>query len=171
MQLLPLLAGDEQLAGLTSLEGAHIAALLHLVHQACGAGVAQLQTALEHGDGGLSGLQNDVDRRREHFVAFRAVCLCSCAARAAGAGFPALGRLFVDLGHDGIGVFRFAGCLDEGDDLLHLVVRDKAALHALGFALSERRIEHIALADELFRARRIENDARLHRGGDSERDA
>ena len=62
------------------------------------------------------------------------------AAGAAGAGFSALRSLFVDLCHDGIGIFRLTGILDERDDVLDLIVRDEAALHAFGLALAERRI-------------------------------
>ena len=37
--------------------------------------------------------------------------------------------------------------------------------------MPERRIEHIALTDKLFRTCRVENDARFHRGGDGKCDA
>ena len=78
---------------------------------------------------------------------------------------PLLGGLLINFGHDLVGIFRRIRALDEGHDLLHLVVGDEAALHALGLSLPQRRIEHVALADQLFRAGCIQNDTRLHRGG------
>ena len=68
-------------------------------------------------------------------------------------------------------IFGRACLLDMRDDRFDLVRRDKAALHAGGFALAQRRIQHIALADQLFRAGRIQNDARLDLARHRERDA
>ena len=56
------------------------------------------------------------------------------------------------------------------DDRFNFVGRNKAALHAGRLALAQRRIQHIALADELFRAGRIQNDTRLNLAGYGKRD-
>lgn len=58
--------------------------------------------------------------------------------------------------------------LDEADHAVDLLGGDEAALHAAGLALAERGVEHIAAADELFRAGGIENDAGFERGRDRE---
>ena len=73
MQLLPLGLVDEQLAGLGALKGADDAPLLHLIHQTGGTGIAQLQAALEHGDGCLSRFQNHLHGSGQQLVA---VLLC-----------------------------------------------------------------------------------------------
>ena len=137
------------------------AAFLHLVHDAGRTGIAELQPALQERNGGLPRLQNNVDRRWEQLVALAGV-LRGCAA----VGLAALLGAPFDLLHDLGGVVALRLGLDRIHDGLHLFIRDEAALHALRLALSERSKEHIALADELFRARRVENDARFHGGRD-----
>ena len=72
---------------------------------------------------------------------------------------------------DLLAVFGRTVLLGERDDPLDLVVRDKAALDALGLALAQGGIQHIALADELFRAGLVQNDARLDLRGDRKRNA
>ena len=137
------------------------AALFHLVHDARSSCVAELETALQHGHGRLPGLQNHLDRSRKHFVAVVRRVGCSARIRSA-AVFPTLGSFLVNLRHHLVGIVRRIRTLDEACDLLHLVVGDEAALHALRLSLSQRCIEHIALADELFSAVGIQNDTRLH---------
>jgi len=73
LQLLPLGLVDEQLAGLGALKGADDAPLLHLIHQTGGTGIAQLQAALEHGDGCLSRFQNHLHGSGQQLVAIRRV--------------------------------------------------------------------------------------------------
>ena len=68
-------------------------------------------------------------------------------------------------------VFRSARLLDMRNDRFDLIRRDKAALHAGGLAAAERRIQHIALADQLFRAGCVQNDAGLDLAGHRKRDA
>ena len=51
--VVPIL-GEEHLPGLAALKGPHNAPLLHLIHQAGGAGIAYLQAALEEGSRGQS---------------------------------------------------------------------------------------------------------------------
>ena len=72
---------------------------------------------------------------------------------------------------DLLAVLGGAGLLDLFDDAFDLLIRDEAALHAQRLALAERRVEHIALADQLFCAGGIQNDARLDLARDRERDA
>ena len=69
LHLLPLGLVDEQLTGLGTLEGADDAPFLHLIHQTGGTGIAQLQAALEHGDGGLSRFQNHLHGGRQQLIA------------------------------------------------------------------------------------------------------
>ena len=146
------------------------AAFFHLVHDARSSRVTELQPALEHGNGGLPGLQDYIDRGREHFVSAVVGAVDRyIRCRRVLAALSALGGLLVDFGHDLVGIFRRIRALDEGHNLLHLVVGDEAALHTLGLSLPQRCIEHVALADQLLCARRIENDTRLHRGGNRER--
>ena len=54
---------------------------------------------------------------------------------------------------------------------LHLAVGDKAALNPEGLAAADGRVEHIALAHQLFRALGIQNDPGFHGGGHGEGDA
>ena len=72
---------------------------------------------------------------------------------------------------DLLAVLGSAGFLDAGNDSLNLLVGDEAALYTGRFALAERRVEHIALADQLFRAGRIQNDAGFDLAGYRKRDA
>ena len=58
--VVPLL-GEEHLPGLAALKGPHNAPLLHLIHQAGGAGIAYLQAALEKGSRGQSRLHHHLD--------------------------------------------------------------------------------------------------------------
>ena len=71
---------------------------------------------------------------------------------------------------DFLAVLGGAGLLDAGNDGLDLLVGDEAALYAGRLALTERRIQHIALADQLFRAGRIQNDAGFDLAGHRKRD-
>ena len=57
------------------------------------------------------------------------------------------------------------------DNPLHLVVGDEAALHARRLARALRRIEHVALAQQLFRAAGIENRAAVNLAGNGKRDS
>ena len=61
--------------------------------------------------------------------------------------------------------------LDKAHDLLALFIRYKRALHTQRLARADGRVEHIAHADELFRAGGIKNDAALKRGRDRKGDA
>ena len=72
---------------------------------------------------------------------------------------------------DFLAVLGGAGLLDAGNNSFNLLVGDKAALYTGRLALTERRIQHIAAADEVFRASIIENRARVDGGGGLERDA
>ncbi len=84
--------------------------------------------------------------------------------------FP-LGDRLLDLVDHALIVLRGAVRLDEADHAVDLLGGDEAALHAAGLALAERGVEHIAAADELFRAGGIENDAGFERGRDREGDS
>ena len=68
LHLLPLGTGDQQLPGLGALEGADNAPLLHLIHQTGGAGVAQLQAALEQTGGQLLHHRFDAVRQGTRLV-------------------------------------------------------------------------------------------------------
>ena len=57
------------------------------------------------------------------------------------------------------------------DDALHLVVGDEAALHARGLARALRRVEHVALAQQLLRTTRVEDGSAVDLAGHRERDA
>ena len=57
------------------------------------------------------------------------------------------------------------------DNPLHLVVGDEAALHARRLARALRRIEHVALTQQFFRAAGIENRAAVDLAGNRERDS
>ena len=84
------------------------------------------------------------------------------------------GGLLVDFGHDLVGIFRRIRALDEGHDLLHLVVGDEAALHALGLGRLPSGCSRACrrVPTQLLRARRVEDDARLSIcGGDRKGDA
>ena len=54
---------------------------------------------------------------------------------------------------------------------MYLIVGDKATLNPPGLALSQGRIEHIALAHQLFRAGGVQNDPGLHGAGHGEGNA
>lgn len=64
--------------------------------------------------------------------------------------------------------------LDVFDDALHLAVTDERPLHAERLGRTDRRIQHIAASDQLFRARHINDGARVYlrldRKGDTRRD-
>ena len=166
LHLLPFLARNEDLARLGALERADDAAFLDLVDDARGARIAELEAALEHGRGRLTAFHDDVDRLFDHLV----LILARVAGRAAALAVGLL-RLTLDMLKDLLAVLGGAGLLDLLDDAFDLLIRDEAALHAQRLALAERRVEHIALADQLFRAGGIQNDARLDLARDRERDA
>ena len=71
---------------------------------------------------------------------------------------------------DFLAVLGGAGLLDAGNNSFNLLVGDKAALYTGRLALTERRIQHIALADQLFRAGRIQNDTGFDLAGYRKRD-
>ena len=71
---------------------------------------------------------------------------------------------------DFLAVLGGAGLLDAGNNSFDLLVGDKAALYTGRLALTERRIQHIALADQLFRAGRIQNDTGFDLAGYCKRD-
>ena len=160
MQLLPLGLIDEQLTGLGALEGADNAPFLHLIHQTGGTGIAQLQAALEHGDGGLSRFQNHLHGGGQQLVAILLRLGGFGRGLSSAALFLLLHRL-LNFVHDLTGVLRLAGGFDEAHYPLDLLRGDEAALHTGGLPGPQRGIEHIALAHQLFCAGGIQNDAGL----------
>ena len=159
LHLLPLLLRDEDLARLRALERPDNTHLLHLVDHTRGARIAELQPALQHGYRCLLRLENDVHSLRQQLVI---VALGGLVRLRCGAGLlVGLGGRFLDLGDDIVAVLRLGVLLDEAHDLLALLVRHERALHTQRLARADGRVEHIAHADELFRAGGIENDAAL----------
>ena len=71
---------------------------------------------------------------------------------------------------DLLAVLGGAGLLDAGNNSFDLLVGDEAALYAGRLALTERCIQHITLADQLFCAGRVQNDTRLDLAGYRKRD-
>lgn len=115
-------------------------------------GIAELQAPLEHGNGRLSCLHHYVDGGGEQLVALVGDRLGSRAGGCALAALFLLGDRLLDLVDHALIVLRGAVRLDEADHAVDLLGGDEAALHAAGLALAERGVEHIAAADELFRA-------------------
>ena len=71
---------------------------------------------------------------------------------------------------DFLAVLGGAGLLDAGNNSFDLLVGDEAALYTGRLALTERCIQHITLADQLFCAGRVQNDTRLDLAGYRKRD-
>ena len=69
LHLQPLLAADEDSAGFGTLIGADDALLLHLIHDAGGAGITQLTAALQQAGGCLPGIDDHLNGLLEHRVA------------------------------------------------------------------------------------------------------
>ena len=71
----------------------------------------------------------------------------------------------LNLLQDLLAVVWYIVFLDEFRHRFHLGVADEATLDALGFALAQGGIEHVATAHQLFRALGIQDDPGLHGGG------
>ena len=142
------------------MEGAYNALFLHFVHDSRRAGIAQLQTALEHGDGSLSGLQNHIHGGGQHFVTLQ-LLVGGVGVGHARRLFAGLLGFFLDLVQHLLAVFRRVVVLDIPGHGLNLGVGDETALHTQRLSRADGRVEHIAHTDELFRAGGIENDAAL----------
>ena len=52
----------------------------------------------------------------------------------------------------------------RADDLVHLVIGDERAVHALGQPGARRQVQHVARTEQRFRARLVEDGARIHLG-------
>ena len=126
---------------------------------------------MQHGNGSLSGFQNHIHGGGQHLVAlqllvvgFRLRCgSLSVLSGLLGLFLNLLQHLLVVIGH--IVILYISG------HCLHLAVGDKAALNPEGLAAADGRVEHIALAHQLFRALGIQNDPGFHGGGHGEGDA
>ena len=61
--------------------------------------------------------------------------------------------------------------LPKTNNAINLLVGDMYALHAQGGGRVARKIEHVALAQQAFRARLVEDDAAVDAAGDGEGNA
>ncbi len=133
------------------------AAALHLVDQPSGTGIAQAQLALQQRHGRLARIQHYLDRLREHLVGFALVLVVAavCGALSGGARLPLdlLNHLVV------IFVLRLLGALQKLDHRLHLGIADIRALHTHRLRQADRHKQHIAVAEQLVRAARVQNGA------------
>ena len=135
---------DEHVAGLGALARPDDAAALEDVHQAAGLGEADPQLALQHrgrpelrGDDELDRLEDEVQ-----VVADVVVELALGGGR----------------GGDVLAVRRLQLLLAVLDDLVDLGLGDPGALHAHRLGGAHRQEQPVALADELLRARLVEDD-------------
>ena len=120
LHLLPLLLRNQELARLRALKRTDDPAFLHFVDDSRGAGIAELQAPLEHGNGRLSGLQNDLNCGGQQLVTL--LRLGGAAIGAAGGFSAALLRALLDLFHDLFGIIALGARLDRVDDRLDLLV-------------------------------------------------
>ena len=162
----PFLAGNEHGSRLRRPLGlGGDAAQRHFIHQPPRARIAHAQPPLEHADGNLPRVHGQLNRLGEHFVhrLARARRVGGCAAVLVGRGVHLLDHVLV--------VIRAVEAAHKLDDALHLVVGNEAALHARRLARALRRIEHVALAQQLFRAAGIEDRPAVDLAGHRERDS
>src|ERR1017187_6314400 len=150
----------QDFARLGSLAGADDAAAFEFVHDARGAGVAEAEPALHQGDAGFLFAADDFDALLDEFLVFINPAL---DVRVRGR----LGKLFVDFHF----VTRLALLGNEFNDVLQFLVGDERALGAFQIAGTGRQVEHVAFAEELVRAHRVENRARVHAARDLKRNA
>src|SRR2546423_5089178 len=123
-----------------------------------GATVADAEAALKDGGRGALHLAADTERLLEQLVA-----LAACAVRARGLFL----RLCDGLVVDGLAALR----LDVRDDLADLVLVEVRAVHAQKARRTGREEEHVAATEELLRAVRVNDRARVNLLRDAEGDA
>ena len=163
----PLLAADEHGAGLCTLVGADNALLLHLVHDAGGAGVAQLAAALQKAGGGLPGVDDHIHGLLEHGVG---ACVLLGVGTAAALFAVLNGVLFHGFDH-GLVVLDGGALLDEVQHAADLLIPHEGALDTGGLGCAHGHKEHIALTQQLFCTGTLQNGAAVyltgHRKGDA----
>src|SRR3569833_2149072 len=147
----------DYLAHAVRLQRTHHARALHLLDHARRAVVTDLEPALHAGDGGAARLGDDL-----HGLIVQRVALGVAAA------FAAIETLTV---HYLVFIFRLALDLELLDDLVLLLIGDDGAMHAHGHAGAGRKIEHVAVTEQVFRALLVEDGARIDTRRDLEGDA
>src|SRR5690606_6439997 len=148
-----LVGVDEHVAGLGSLGGADDLAGLEQVHQPARLREADAQLALQYG--GRAELRGDHELRglQQHLEIVADVVVDLLLLRDDG---------------DVLAVVRRHLRLDVVDDLVDLRLVDPGALDAHRLRLAHRVEQGVALADELLRAGRVEDDAGVLQGGGRE---
>src|SRR5437763_10904407 len=147
-----VVGADEDLPRLASLRGADHAVGLHDLDQPRGAGVAELEAALQVRGAGLAGGQYHAHR----LVVLRVFEVLD-AVRAA---------LLLRRPGDLLQESRLAlVALHELDDLVDLLLRHVRAVNAADARRARREEEHVAVAEELLRPLRVEDGARVHLRG------
>ena len=127
----------------------------HLVDEAAGAGVADVEAALDQRDAAAAGFDHDV-----HGVVVERVFFLAFGEALGGAELHELG---VEL--------RLGDFLEELADVFDFLVVDEGALGAAEAGAGGLEHEHVALAEEQFAAGLVEHDARIEAGADLEADA
>src|SRR5699024_10354638 len=141
--------GRQYFAATAALHRADETGVLHLLDEPRGAVVADTQAPLHVGNGSLAGFGDNGDRLIVERIIFNIVTV-------AGAAFgvdAAAVQNFVD-------VLRLGNLFQVLDDLMYFVVVDKGAVHAIGEAGARRQIQHVAMAQQGFRALLVEDGTR-----------
>src|SRR3569833_377653 len=155
----------DYLAHAVRLQRTHHARALHLLDHARRAVVTDLEPALHAGDGGAARLGDDL-----HGLIVQRVAL-GVAAVFAGIAAPAFAAIETLTVQYLVEIIRLALDLELLDDLVHLLIGDEGAMHAHGHAGAGRKIEHVAVTEQVFRALLGEDGARIDTRRDLEGDA
>src|SRR3569623_2512011 len=155
----------DYLAHAVRLQRTHLARALHLLDHARRAVVTNLEPALHAGDGGAARLGDDL-----HGLIVQRVAL-GVAAVFAGIAAPAFAAIETLTVQYLVEIIRLALDLELLDDLVHLLIGDEGAMHAHGHAGAGRKIEHVAVPEQVFRALLVEDGARIATRRDLEGDA
>ena len=126
------------------------AAIFQFVHNARGAAVAEAQAALQQRDARLLFAADDFDALLDDFLVLVNAALIAKAGHR-------FGKLLVDFDF----VTRLALFGDEINNQLNFLVRDERALCAYGLRRVDRKIEHVAAAEEALGAGHVEDRARV----------
>src|SRR3569833_3453061 len=155
----------DYLANAVRLQRTRHARALHLLDHARRASISGVQRRLKIGYNRAARLGDDL-----HGLIVQRVALGVAAvfASIAAPAFAAIETLTVQYL---VEIIRLALDLELLDDLVHLLIGDEGAMHAHGHAGAGRKIEHVAVTEQVFRALLVEDGARIDTQRDLESDA
>src|ERR1700719_3139966 len=152
--------GTIDLAAAVGLQRTHQACRLHGLDQARRPVVADLETALDTGDGRLARLGDDAHRLVVQGIGLGIGGGCLTVLVVRWESRNRVARTVQNL----VDVGRRRGGLETSDHPMHFLIGDEGAVHAGRDGGAGRQVQHVAVPEQGFRTALIEDRARVYFG-------